>query len=298
MSWRLTLMMHSRNIRDVSTVVDLFAKASRALKTHRYRKHSAVRLPAEGNLLVTGDLHDNSSHLDRILQIARLRRSRNNHLLLQELIHGEHLVNGMDYSHRMLAQVAELVLQFPGLVHPIMANHELAQMTNRDCSKGADQRVALFNEGIRDVFGPDWQPVQNAVNDFIAAMPIALVSDSGLFCAHSLPSDAAMRRFDANILNRDLSTLDFMGPGGSAYEMTWGRDYTDKTVRLLAARWKVKLFCLGHQHTETGADLRFGSVIILNSDHHQAKVLPLDLSRLPNPEEALRLARPLSRVAA
>jgi hypothetical protein len=252
-----------------------------------------VRLPARGRLLVTGDLHDNPLHLTKVLQLARLRTSRDQHLVLQEMIHGEQLINGMDFSHRMLARAAELVLQFPGRVHPLLANHELAQLTGRGVSKGSGNRVELFNAGLEFVYGDACEEVAAAVGQFIRAMPVALLSAGGLMCSHSLPDAHMMHRFDWTLFERDLTSADLMAPSGSAYLLVWGRQYTDDSVEALARYLQVKLFCVGHQHVDMGYDLRHRRVLVLNSDHERGAVLPLDLARVPEPNEALALVRPL-----
>lgn len=280
-------MRLNTQIRDVDATVDLFDRASRALRDSRWRRHCVERLPARGRLLATGDIHDNELHLAKVMEIAALDKSRDNHVILHELIHGDHLVNGLDYSYRMLAKVAELVLAYPGQVHPLLANHEMAQMTGRSVGKGATQRVELFNQAIEFVYGDGAARVIEAVGRFIGAMPIAVTSESGLFCSHSLPADSVMRRFDLNLPDRDLRTWDYIGPGGSAYELTWGREYSEKTVQLLAARWNVRLFVVGHNHVRNGVALRAGMVVVLNTDHDQAKVLPLDLADIPRPIEAV-----------
>ena len=105
-----------------------------------------------------------------------------------------------------------------------------------------------------------------------------------------------MNRFDAGVLDRDLTNEDYAAPHGSAYLMTWGRGYTREQVEALAERWCVRLFCLGHQHAETGIEVQGPRVVILNSDHERATVLPLDLASVPAAEEALLYAAPLSAI--
>ncbi|MHC4948645.1 MAG: metallophosphoesterase [Planctomycetota bacterium] len=291
-------MIHTVNIRDQRTAVALFDRAAEAMAKSPWRRGSVERLPSRGMLVVTGDLHDNMGHLAKILTLARLRESPDHHVLLHELIHGDKLVNGLDFSHQMLAKTAELVLKYPGQVHPLLANHELAQMVGKEVDKLASHRVKLFDQALEFVFGPGWGAVRDAIHNFIRAMPLALVTDSGLLCAHSLPSRKVMRRFDLNILDRDLRPCDYVGPGGSAYEMVRGRDYSEKSVTQLAMRWQVKLFCLGHQHVAEGAEPHGGNVVVLNSDHAKGAVLPIDLASIPTAEGAMRRVVPLSSVHA
>lgn len=266
------------------------------MRSSPVRTGSAIRLPRRGRLLVTGDLHDNPEHFRKIVQVAKLDVSPDHHLVLHELIHGEHLLNGMDFSYRTLTNVANLICRFPGQVHPLLANHELSQLTGRGVSKGAGNSVNLFNDAVEYVFGDAAGEVTGAMHDFFLAMPLALITESGALAAHSLPNQAAMKSFDIDILNRDLTKEDYLSPTGSAYQMVWGRMYDESTSEKLAEAWGVEMFLLGHQHVETGIEQVLPRVIVLNSDHERAVVLPMDLSELPSAEEALISAIPLQAV--
>lgn len=284
------------NHRDASAVADVFARAAQTLRSAPMRRGSAVRLPVRGRLLVTGDLHDNPEHFQKIVHLAKLDASPDHHLVLHELIHGEHLLNGMDFSYRMLANVADLVCRYSGQVYPLLANHELSQLTGRGVSKGAGNSVDLFNDAVEFAFGDEGQAVLDSIHAFFRAMPLALITESGALVAHSLPNDAAMKSFDPEVLDRTLTDDDYMSPTGSAYMMVWGRKYSESTVSRLADRWNVKLFLLGHQYVQTGIEQVHSRVIVLNSDHARAVVLPLDLSSLPPVEELLMSAVPLQAV--
>jgi hypothetical protein len=285
------------DLRSASSVIDVFDRAADALRAVPTREKSIVRLPARGRLLATGDLHDNPVHLAKIVALARLDESPDHHVVLHELIHGDRLVNHMDFSHRVLARVAQLVLDHPGQVHPLMANHELAQMTGRSISKGAGDNVKMFNDALDFVFGDEAIEVGEAAGRFIAAMPLALRCDNGLLCAHSLPAPAMMKLFDAGILDRDLTDDDYLPRTGSAHMLVWGRGHTLEQIEQLAQQWGVRLFVLGHQHVETGVDCNGPRMLVLNSDHERAAVLPLDLSKPPpNAMDAMLDAVPLAGV--
>lgn len=304
------------NLHDAEAVVDLFNRAADALRTNPNRRGCVVHLPSDrGRLLATGDLHDNPNHFKRVIELARLDESPDHHVVLHELIHGEHLINSMDFSHRMLARVAETVLAHPTQVHPMLANHELSQMTGKGVSKGAGNSVELFNDALEYVYGDAWVEVSEAICDLIRAMPLAVLSEGyrgspsrahghgyrgspsratgGVLCAHSLPNARSMTTFDLNVLDRDLTDDDYASPTGSAYAMVWGRQYTPEQVQSLAEHWNVQLFCLGHQHVETGIENVMPSVVVLNSDHAHGKALPLDLANLISAEEAPMYAVPL-----
>jgi hypothetical protein len=293
----------SIDLRDAGAVADLFERAADAMRADPKRHGCAVRLPAAGRLLATGDLHDNLDNLRTITKLARLGESADHHVVLHEMIHGEMLINGMDFSYRMLARVAELVLQYQGSaggqVHPLLANHELAQLTGKGISKGAGNSVELFDEALDFVFGDACEEVAGAIRGFIRAMPLALVSEGhegGVLCAHSLPDARTAARFDPAVLERELVEDDYAAPLGAAYMMVWGREFTDEQIANLAQQWGVKLFCLGHRHVETGIEMIRQRVIVLNSDHERATALPLDLSEVPCAEDAVMHGVPLSAV--
>ncbi|TDJ55625.1 MAG: hypothetical protein E2O40_05690 [Planctomycetota bacterium] len=277
-------------IHDATAFCELFDSAADTLRSSPHRVGSAVNLPARGRLLVTGDLHDNPDHFEKIVRLADLDSSPDHHVILHEIIHSEMLVNGVDLSHRMLARAARLVTDHPGQVHILMANHELAQMTGQRVTKGAGDNVALFNDGLEFAFGDAWEEVAQAIGRFISAMPLACRSTSGVLCAHSLPSPRKFPDFDPSILDRELVESDYRPPDGSAYLMVWGRGWSDREVETLAGHWGTKLFCLGHEHVDNGIAMRGGRAIILNSDHEMGTVVPIDLAAPPSAEEAMFLA--------
>jgi len=275
------------DLQHSDSVIDALRQAAEAMRASPLRCGCCINLPARGTLLVTGDLHDNPVHFQKIVRLARLDDSPDRHVIFQELIHSERLVNGVDLSHRVLIRVADLVNRFPGQVHPILANHELAQMTGKGVSKGAGNSVELFNDGLDFVYHDAWEDVSEAVNAFIRAMPLAVRSESGVFCAHSIPSPQMLSRFDPGVLDRDLTDDDYRASTGSAYVMVWGRGQSDEQIDALARAWDVSLFCLGHEFVETGCEMRGSRVIRINSDHEHGAVLPIDLANLPGAERAM-----------
>ena len=285
------------NFTDAQAVLDLLARATAALRESPRRRGCAVRLPARGRLIATGDLHDNPYHLEKILRLAALDASVDHHVTLHELIHGENLINGMDFSHRMVLRAAELVTRYPQQVHPLLANHEMSQMTGRGVSKGAGDSVMLFNEAVEFTFGDEAEAVNEAINSFMRAWPLALVTDSGVLCAHSLPAEHVMDQFDATILDRELLEADFEPRTGSAYLMVWGRRHSVAHLDHLARIFGVQAFCIGHEHAEAGSEPLGRRGMILNSDHERAAVLVLDLAERPDPEQWVWAVRPLSSIA-
>lgn len=250
-----------------------------------------------GRLLATGDLHDNPRHFSKVVRCSGLATDPDAHLVLHELIHGENLVNGLDLSYRMLVKVANLVLQYPGRVHVLLANHELAQMAGHSVSKGGGCMTSLFNDGLNAVFEDDADLVAAAIGEFVRSLPLVARTENGILCAHSVPGPGMMDRFDSDILDRDLVVADYEPFHGSAWMMVWGRGQSEMQMEALAERWGVSLFCLGHAFVADGIGIGGPRTILLNSDHERGMVLPLELSEsAPTVESVIFGARPLASV--
>lgn len=253
-------------------------------------------------LIATGDLHDNPMNFAKLVRRAGLDANPTNppaHLTLHELIHSDRLVNGADFSYRVLAQIALLKARHPGLVHLLLGNHELAQFNNSQIIKDGVLCIKAFAAGVEFVFGGDSDAVLDSIKAFIRSMPIALrvhTSHGDLLCAHSVPSAAAMARFDATILSRDLTEDDYQPKTGSCHLMTWGRGYDAEGLEDLTERWGVSFFILGHEKADNGSLFVPPNALVLASDHERGVCLPIDLTNPPGPEEATRLVVPLAEL--
>lgn len=269
------------NFQNAREVIPLLEKATNDCLHGEFRDQSVVRLPAHGQLIMTGDMHDHAIHLEKILNYAALDNHKDNHIFFHELIHGENLINGMDFSYRMILRMAELICRYPAQIHPILANHEISQFSQAGVSKGAGDQVQLFNTAVEWSFQDDAEEVSEMLYRFLRSWPIAIITDNGIMAAHSLPAERVMPLFDPTIINRPLIESDFTPRTGSAYLMVWGRHHSPEHLKQLAEMFGVKVFCLGHEHAESGYQLIGNNTIILNSDHERGVILPVDLSEEP-----------------
>ena len=267
------------NLQDASQVCDLLDRAAEAYRGGRSRRGSTVELPDRGRLVATGDLHDHGENLGKAVRFARLDAAPDHHIVLQELVHGESLVNGMDLSYRVLVRVAELKLRYPEQVHHLLSNHELAQAKGESILKGSVSSVDAFDDGLDYVFGDEEGRVAGSIERYVKALPLAVRCANGVLCAHSLPRPRLRGEFDPAVLDRELSSADYASPNGSARMMVWGRGLTQEMADDLAERWGVSVFVLGHQHAEMGWQEMGESMLVLNSDHAHAAALPIDLAR-------------------
>ena len=289
-------MIASPDHLNAAGVVALLDEASAILRGDPNRRGCVVHLPDRGRLLATGDLHDHPIHFARVVAFAQLEQG-DHHLILHELIHGDRLMHGADLSWRMLARAALLVRAHPGRVHPMLANHEIAQAFDQPVSKGAGENTALFRDGLDWSFGDDADGVDAAIRRFIRSMPLAVRTEGGIFCSHSLPSPLALAGFDASVFDRELQDADFEARRGAAWQLTWGRGISAAQVDALAQAWGVKLFVAGHKHVAEGAEAVGARLLLLNSDHERGVVVPFQLDRpVPSAMDAALSAVPIQMI--
>lgn len=303
------VVFENLDLRDPHRVVEAMERGASANRDGPHRRGCCEVVRVGGGssspgsrLLLTGDLHDNPLHLLRLARAAGLvagATAAAAHLTLHELIHGDRLTNGMDFSFRVLARAAALKAAFPDAVHTILANHELSQIVGAGVVKDGVRCVDAFNDAIEHAFPHDAARVHAAVAGFIRSMPLAVrfVCDGmpDILCAHSLPAPELMDRFDPGVLDRDLTDDDLVPRRGSAHLMVWGRGQTPEQLAELAQRWNVGLFVLGHEKAESGVLVLEPNALILNSDHDRGVYLDLPVQTPRTPAAAAATARPLAR---
>ncbi|MBL4697926.1 MAG: hypothetical protein JKX70_03740 [Phycisphaerales bacterium] len=285
--------MYTLDLTDIDEVVDALRAGAAACRDASCRHGSIEVIDAPGQLIATGDTHDNPSNLKAVLGAAGLDGefgAEEKHLTLHEIIHPdlpESRELPLDTSFRGLTRIAYLKSQHPELVHVLLANHELAQAIGSGIMKNGVKCVDAFNAGIESVFGDESYRVHDAITDLVMSLPIALrckCPQGDILCAHSLPGPASMGRFDPSILDRELTPDDYQPRVGSAHMMVWGRGYDADQLEDLTERWGVNLFILGHEHAENGFSVVNPNTIVLNTDHSRGVYLPIDLGDEPTVE--------------
>ncbi|HEX2839426.1 MAG TPA: hypothetical protein VHN77_15015 [Phycisphaerales bacterium] len=288
------------NLSDPDSVIAALGSGTRANLSAPCRVKGIDAVDPPGTLIATGDLHDNPVNFQKLVAAAGMTMNEPGlesapaaplaHLTLHEIIHSDRLMNGMDMSYRALVRVADLKARYPGHVHTLLGNHELAQLNNSAILKDGVKSVDAFNDGVDFSFGDDAPRVNDAIRAFIRSMPIALECHTrrgSILCAHSLPPAASMGRFDTTVLRRDIIDDDYAPRTGSLHLMTWGRGYDAEGLEDLTERWGAYLFIVGHEKAEDGVKFVPPNAIILASDHDRGTFLPIDLAAPPTPEQAM-----------
>ena len=284
------------DLADPDVVADLLHRTAELNRSDPKRRGSTVQLGTTGQLLATGDLHDNAPNLQRIIKRAGLERSPQHHAVLHELIHGPTRLNGMDMSIRTLSRACAVKLAYPQQVHFLLSNHELAQRRQEHVFKNGGSDIDAFNDGLEHMFGEDGaEQVHKAFDDYVDSLPLAVRCANGVMVAHSLPAPKKIEVFDKSVLERELTHEDY-GSDGSATLMVWGRHQNVKLATELAQAWGTSVFLLGHQAAEMGWEEKAHNILILNSDHGHGVCLPVDLSKTYDRDGLSEIVLPINAI--
>jgi len=274
---------------NADQVVETFGAAGDENKLSPLRTEQVVHLPAEGEVWMTGDIHDNRTNFSKLLAAANLADHPQRHLVLHELIHGDHFdQKGAEDSWRMLYQAAELKCNFPEQVHFLLANHDLAQIHGEGIMKAGLSVCEAFNAGVKRDFGSSGTMVTVAITEFLLSLPLAIRCPNGLFFCHSLPTDDQIKNFDYTVFDRPLEPADYKRRTGPVYQLIWGRNVTPAGVEQFATQMNAKLIVTGHQPQDMGYLINGDKHLIIASDHSQGVFLPLNLSEEYDMESLVR----------
>ncbi len=273
------LRQNLRMLPSADQAMEIFGSAADENLLSPLRQQQIVHLPAEGEVWMTGDVHDHRRNFEKLLHAADLENNPQRHLILHELIHGDHFDSaGVEDSWQTLYRAAELKCDFPGQVHFLLANHDLAQIHGEGIMKSGLSVCEAFTAGLKRDFGSVYQRVNVVVTEFLLSLPLAIRAPNGLFFCHSLPTDSQMPNFDFSVFDRALTGADYKRKVGPVYQLIWGRGVTPSGVDQFLEKVNAQLVVTGHQPQETGFATNGEKHLIIASDHNQGVFLPLDLS--------------------
>ena len=279
------------------TIIDLLRRAAEANNAEKCRRGNLVRLPAEGSLIVTGDLHGHRRNFERIVAYADLENNPDRHLVFQEVIHGgEEDSLGGCLSYKLLYDVFRYKLNFPDRVHIIMGNHDTAFINNSEVMKDGREMNRAMRQAMEREFGPATADVERATRQLLFSQPLAAKCDNGIWISHSLPADRLVDKFDPGILDRQLKINDVVRPG-SAYLLTWGRKHSQSLLDKMAETFDADIFVLGHQPQDQGWCQAGKNLIILASNHNHGCLLSINLAKSYTIEQLIESIVPLASVS-
>jgi hypothetical protein len=244
----------------------------------RFRTGNLLTLPRQGEVWMTGDIHDHRNNFNKFVKLARLKDNPDRHIILHELIHGDHIdPNGAEDSWKMLRDAARLKVEFPDQVHFLLANHDLAQVFGEGIAKGGSDVCEAFRKGLKRDFPERYHFAESAISEFLLSLPLAIRTQNGLWFSHSLPREDQVESFDFSVFARELSGDDYKRKTGAAYNLIWGRGIRETGVDLFAEEIGAELLITGHQPQESGFEVNGSRHLIIASDHNQGVFLPLSL---------------------
>lgn len=265
----------------VESVISAYRRATEVCFATPGREGSTVVVTSElgSDVIVTGDLHGHRANFDRICQVAALDQNPRRHLVLQEVCHGgpTYPENGGCMSHTLLEDVAHLVAQFPGRVHFILGNHELAELTDYPIQKNRQMLNVMFRFGLQQRYGGAAETVREAYVKFLRSCPLAVRLAKGVFITHSLPDKLGVRRFDASIFTRQPEPMEYF-QRSSVFELVWGRDYREENAAAFAQLVHAKVLINGHEPCPQGflTPNRFQVILDCCGDQACYAALPID----------------------
>jgi len=281
---------------SASKIIDCLLNSANAARTDPCRKAQLLHLPGRGDLVVAGDLHNHQRNFERITHFADLAHHPSRIVILQELIHGGVLgPQGEDCSFDMLLAALNWAERFPGQVHLLLANHDLAQVQRLAVMKDGYDLTERFDRHIALRYGKDAPDIINAFRDFVFALPLAAITVNGLFLSHSLPAPRDLATFDSTILRRPLTEADYVRHG-SVYQLIWGRNQSAEGLAKLSKTWWADVFICGHQGQDAGFRVIADKLLIIDSCHNHGVVLRTDLARPSTVPDLVNSLVPLASI--
>lgn len=278
-------------------VIETFETASEENRVNPMRVGQVVWLPEEGEMWLSGDMHDHRRNFEKLIRAADLPNHPERSIILQELIHGDYFEpDGSESSWQTLFKAADLKCDFPDQVHFILANHDLAQIYGEGILKGGASVCEAFTKGVMKEFGDHSERVEVAIKDFLLSMPLAIRTRNGLFCCHSLPTDQQIDAYDYSVFHRELVGADYARRTGAVYQLIWGRNMSPATAAKFAAAMEANFLVTGHQPQEAGYSLNGDQHLIIASDHNRGMFLRFNLTQGYDPETLVQSLIPFAGI--
>lgn len=274
---------------DPDKLLKTIQQATEHIKNQNGRTGKYVELTDCDEVLIVGDLHGNLVNFKKLLQFARLSVNPQRHVILQELVHGPFgYPGGGDSSHRLVDVVCAYICQYPGRVHYLIGNHELAQWTRREIAKKNESLNDLFTLGVSTAYGESAEAILQAYDDLFAALPVAIRLPNRIFVCHSLPGATRLDNWTLDHLKKETFTEDDYKLGGCVHAAVWGRDTEEATAKRFLELVDADLLISGHIPNDEGYAVPNPHQIILDGKDENAKGLLIPTKGPLTQEEVLK----------
>ena len=272
---------------DADAAIDLMGQATAANLSDAYRTGTLIDLPPTGDVLVAGDLHGNMGNFRELANVADLATHGARHLILQELTHDSfQRLPDRCASLELVEAAAELKTQFPDRVHVLLGNHELAEFMGIPIVSSGRMVNAYFQLGIQMAYGERRDDVRGAYKGFFRSVPLAAQTSTGVFISHSSPERAKLNGMDRSFFLRPIQDDDY-AKDGAAYNLVWGRDFSQAAADAFAKSVGAEVLIVGHEPCPRGINAPNTRHIVLDSTHDRGRYLLLPLDQQLSQEELL-----------
>jgi hypothetical protein len=256
----------------------------------RGRTGKFVELEDADEIMIIGDMHGHLGNFKQLLQLAKLHERPNRHVLVQELIHGPFRYAGMggEQSHRLVDIICAYICQYPGRVHYLLGNHELAQWTKREIAKNNESLNLLFAMGVHTSYPEHMEVMLAAYDELFISLPVAFRLPNGVFLSHSLPPASKLDAWSLDDLKKSEFTEDDYKLGGCIHSVVWGRDTSEANVQKYLSKVGGQLLISGHIPCEKGYDTPNSRQIIIDGKDDNAHVLHISTHYQYNQEALIQ----------
>ncbi|HQR07466.1 MAG TPA: metallophosphoesterase [Gemmatales bacterium] len=261
---------------DPVKLIATIKKAAQILRQQSGRIGKFVELTDCEDVLVVGDLHGHLANFRQVLQLAKLGEHPRRHVVVQELVHGPFRYTsetGGELSHRLVDVVSAYICQYPGRVHYLLGNHELAQWTHREIAKNNESLNNLFVLGVCTAYPEHTEEMVQAYEELFTALPVAIRLPNRIFVSHSLPDAGRLATWTLDQLKKESYHSDDFKMGGCVHSVVWGRDTSESTVKTYLELVGADLLISGHVPTDQGYDTPNPHQVILDGKDENAHVL-------------------------
>lgn len=227
-----------------------FQDATSSLYADAFRRGDVIVLPAEGDLIISGDIHGNIENLRRVVEAADLAAHPKRHLVVHELVHNIYNEDYQgDYSYECLLEVAHLKNQFIDQIHYLMGNHELCEIQGREIMKDGKPIPLVFSPKNMGVFGRAGGDLAAVCKAFLQGLPVGVQTPAGVWFSHSTP-EKLLRRFSLDEFLRPVdpnqTKAGRMQRDEMVEDLVWGRDYSVASAQEFAQKVKASVLVVGH----------------------------------------------------
>lgn len=275
---------------DPAKLITTIKQAARIQRHQPGRVGKFVELIDCDEVLVVGDLHGHLANFKQVLQLAKLGEHPRRHVVLQELVHGpfRYPGDGGELSHRLVDVVSAYICQYPGRVHYLLGNHELAQWTRREIAKNNESLNNLFVLGVFSAYPEHTEEMVQAYEELFSSLPVAIRLPNRIFLSHSLPDAGRLESWTLEQLQQAEFHSEDYKSGGCVHAVVWGRDTSESTVKRYLELVNADLLISGHVPAEQGYETPNTLQVILDGKDEKARVLLFPTSELMSQESLLK----------